>query len=174
MIKINSNIADVAAGLKRKLEKLKNKEYLLRPLAIDTIANMHERIHIKGLATDNQQIGTYSPQYMKVRTDAWANKQKPPQSKETEKKKAGGLPRRKYNRSNDTKVIISLTRQLENDYALQPTEKGYAIGFNNRFNKQKADWVTRIYRKQIFGLTPDERAYVLRKFNQLVSDAISK
>lgn len=192
MIKITTNIKIVAANIAAKLQQIRNKEYLLRPVAVNIIPMMRERIHVKGLASDGKIIGLYSDGYMKIRTGDFGNAKK---TKAGKLKDAGtftdrtirlnkqtgvfsgedkvGKPRPKYNRSNDPKVIISLTRQLENDYAVLATANGYGIGFNNDLNRKKSGWVEKTYKKKIFALTKEEKAYAVRKFQQLVNDAIT-
>ena len=93
------------------LNKLKDRELLLRPVALEIIPQMTRRIHINGKASDDSNIGTYSNSYLKYREN---NK-----------------------RGKDPKVIVSLTRQLENDWAVLATERGYGIGFNNVLNANK-------------------------------------
>jgi hypothetical protein len=132
--------------LKRKLEILKDREYLLRPVAIELIPEMTQRIHQEGKASDGGQIGTYSNSYLKQR----------------ERNKRGA----------DTKVIVSLTRQLENDWAVVPTEKGYGIGFNNPLNVQKMRWVEANKKKVIANLSENERRYAIERINELVNAAL--
>lgn len=182
MIQVKTNLKDLVANLKPKLQKLRDKEYLLRPVAFNVISLMTERIHIKGLASDGAEIGQYSPGYMIVRTGAFKNAT---ETKTGKRKDAGTFKERpdnmgkkgqrpQYHRSEDTKVIISLTRQLENDYAVVGTEKGYAIGFNNKHNFDKAGWVEKTYKKKIFKLTQSESEYAVKKLSQLVRDALKK
>jgi hypothetical protein len=132
--------------LKRKLEILKDREYLLRPVALELIPEMTQRIHQEGKASDGGQIGTYSNSYLKQR----------------ERNKRGA----------DTKVIVSLTRQLENDWAVVPTEKGYGIGFNNPLNVQKMRWVEANKKKVIANLSENERRYAIERINELVNAAL--
>jgi hypothetical protein len=148
MIKVQSNIKLVAGRIKQNLEKLKDKEYLLRPVAIEVIPLMTERIHQKGEASDNSQIGTYSSSYLKLRQS-------------------------KYKRDASSKVIVSLTRQLENNWSVIATQNGYGIGFLNPFNLQKARWVEGIKDKTIFALSKSETQYVVERINELVSDALN-
>ena len=115
-INVNTNIAEVNARILAKLAKLKDKETLLRPLCFDLLELMKLRIHEKGLNAKGSAIGKYSNTYLKYR-------------------------QRKHNRSADSKVIISLTRQLENDWSVIATSKGYGIGFKNPFNYQKSIWI---------------------------------
>lgn len=148
MITVKSNIKLVAGRIKQQLEQLKNKEYLLRPVAIEVIPMMTERIHQKGEASDGGQIGTYNNSYLKQR-------------------------QMKYKRDASTKVIVSLTRQLENNWSVIATQNGYGIGFTNPFNLQKARWVEAGKDKIIFSLSKSEQAYAIERINELVSDALN-
>lgn len=144
---ITTNISKVLSSLASSFDLLKDKEYLLRPLAVETIPNMKDRIHKQGKATDETGIGTYSTGYMRVR----------------EKNKRG----------TDTKIIVSLTRQLENDWAVLGTQTGYGIGFNNPVNKDKARWVEENKSKIIFNLSPAEKQYIRERLNELINGAIN-
>lgn len=175
-ITVNTNIGEVSDRIRTKLAKLKDKEYLLRPVCFDLIELMKKRIHENGLNASDTAIGTYSNSYMRER--------------------------KKHERSDDRKVIISLTRQLENDWSVIATARGYGIGFKNPFNLQKAIWVqgghaastvkkhTRTIggksieveshnRKAwpgygtIFSLTPSENKYASDLINQLTRDALA-
>lgn len=148
VIKIKSNIKIVSASISKKLELLKNREYLLRPVAIEVIPMMTERIHQKGEASDGGQIGTYNNSYLKLR-------------------------QKKYKRDAGNKVIVSLTRQLENNWSVIATQNGYGIGFTNPFNLQKARWVEGIKDKTIFSLSKAEQQYAVERINELVSDALN-
>lgn len=132
-ISINTNIAEVNARITAKLNKLKDKEYLLRPLCFDLLELMKKRIHEDGINASGTSIGTYSTSYLLQR-------------------------QRKYQRNSDPKVIVSLTRQLENDWSVIATSRGYGIGFKNKFNLQKARWVE-AQKGVIFSLTAEENRY---------------
>lgn len=147
-IRLTTNLPEVTDRLRQKLNKLKDKEYLLRPICIDLIDLMTKRIHMDGTAADGGEIGRYSNPYLKLR-------------------------QKKYNRTADTKMIVSLTRQLENDWSVIATPGGYGIGFKNKFNMQKARWVEQIKDKDIFGLAANELAYARDLFAQLVKQALS-
>lgn len=147
-IKVNTNIREVTDRLRQKLEKLKDKEYLLRPVAFDIIDLMTKRIHNEGKAADGQLIGTYSPAYMRIRTN-------------------------KYKRKPDTNVIVSLTSLLENDWNVIATQKGYGVGFLNPLNFDKAGWVEERFDKNIFGLSQAERDHVTVRLTELVQEALS-
>lgn len=122
MITVSSNFASVIGKFTAELRSIasgENKDKMLRTMATTQVANMKYRVHNQGVKTDNAPIGTYSRPYLKFR-------QKPP-----------------YNRTTDSKIIFSLTRQMENDLSIVSEDlvKGYGIGFKNTFNKQKADWL---------------------------------
>lgn len=146
-ITIKTNITDAFKSLASNFDLLLDKEYLLRPLAIETIPNMKERIHKNGQASDEAPIGTYSTGYLKYR----------------EKNKRGA----------DPKVIVSLTRQLENDWAVIGTTNGYGIGFNNPLNKDKAGWVEESKKRIIFNLSESEKKYITERLQELVNGAIN-
>jgi len=148
MITVKSNIKVVTGRIKQQLEQLKNKEYLLRPVAIEVIPLMTERIHQKGEASDDSQIGTYSSGYLRLR-------------------------QKKYKRDASSKVIVSLTRQLENNWSVIATQNGYGIGFTNPFNLQKARWVEAVKDKIIFSLSKSEQQYAVDRINELVADALN-
>ena len=145
---IKSNIKVVSGRIKQQLEQLKNKEYLLRPVAVEVIPLMTERIHQKGEASDDGQIGTYSNSYLRLR-------------------------QRQYKRDASNKVIVSLTRQLENNWSVIATQNGYGVGFTNPFNLKKARWVEGIKSKSIFSLSKTEQTYAIDRINELVSDALN-
>lgn len=148
-ISIKTNLPEVTAKLRDKINKLKDKEYLIRPVCVDLIDLMTNRIHMKGEGAEGSQIGLYSVRYWKLR-------QKPP-----------------YNRNSDQKIVVSLTRQLENDWSIIATPKGYGIGFKNSFNLQKARWVEARKGRKIFGLTSEEIEFAKARFDQLVQEAFN-
>ena len=141
-----TNIAQVLGNIKTRFDLLRDKEYLLRPLAIETIPLMKERIHEQGEASDGSQIGTYANSYMRQR------------------EKAG--------RGESRKIIVALTSQLEQDWAVIGTTNGYGIGFNNPFNAQKARWVEEQKSKIIFNLSAKEKEYIKERLQELVNGAI--
>jgi hypothetical protein len=147
-ITVRSNIKIVSQRIKEKLQILKDREYLLRPVAFDMIDLMTKRIHVDGKDAEEKEIGTYNNQYLKLRQN-------------------------KYNRTTDTKIIVSLTRQLENDWNVIATDKGYGVGFLNVFNSQKARWVEAIKGKKIFFLSESEQRYAIERLNELVANALS-
>lgn len=140
-----------------------------------------KRIHQDGLAADGSQIGTYSPGYMKVRTGNYPNKGVYKSGKRKGEQKDSGVytkgknkgrPRIKYNRTADTDVVASLTRQMESDMKAFPLESGAAVGYSNDRNFQKSQWVENTYKKKIFDLTDAEEKEVMRIADEEVQKAL--
>lgn len=145
MATVTTNISAVIDKLQSNFEKLRDREYLLRPLAIETIPLMKERIHERGEASDGSQIGSYANSYMAERA--------------------------RNNRGESRKIIVALTSQLEQDWSVQPTPTGYGIGFNNVFNVQKMGWVEEQKSKIISNLAAGEKEYITERLQELVTEA---
>lgn len=148
MITIDTNLKQIASEAVEQLKKLADPEYLLRPVAQEQIRLMATRIHEEGQASDGGRIGTYNKYYLKRRQE-------------------------KFNRTSDTKIIISLTRQLENDYSVVRTPAGYGVGFNNQFNYQKARWVEGNKDRRIFDMTEKELNAAIEFINELTQYAFN-
>ncbi|MDB5199144.1 MAG: hypothetical protein JWO92_1107 [Chitinophagaceae bacterium] len=181
MINYNSNINVIVKAKLEQIQELRNNpDPVLRAVALAVLPEFRHRIHVEGKDSSGGQIGTYSPGYMIVRTGAYKNAdRKTKGTKKGELKNAGkytkglnikvfgtivedtskaGLSRPKYNRTSDTKVVASLTRQMENDESVVATGNGYGIGFLNPLNFKKALWVEATYKKPILTkLTTGER-----------------
>ena len=149
--------------------------------AVETVGMFRKRIHQEGKASDGSQIGTYSIGYMKVRTGNYGNSGRVSRGENSGKLKNAGLyvrgakkgsPRPKYNRTGDTQVILSLTRQMENDMTVIPIENGWAVGYNNPLNFKKAGWAEDKYRKKIFSLTTEERERVIGIAQTAIDNAL--
>lgn len=175
MIDIKNNSAQVFTKIAKSAQKQLGKEsidQMLREVATTLAATVRERVHEKGLDSAGQQIGTYSKGYMVKRTGSYKTKPK----KDSK--------RIMYNRSGDTKVILSLTRQMENDFSTGAKNKnvskisgGYGIGWKNDFNFKKAEWNEKRYSKKIFNLTSGEKDLAIKLANEIIKDkvdAISK
>lgn len=181
---VNSNSGSV---LKLRLQKLKelqsNFDEVARAAANAVLPELRNRVHVQGKASDGNQIGTYSKGYMAVRTGNFGNSKRKRDGSFKEQKKKGdagtftkgsnkiplandggilkqskiGLNRPVYNRSSDTKVILSLTRMMEEDLKVMPSGNGYGIGYSNSDNYNKAIWNEATYGKKILTkLTAEE------------------
>jgi len=147
-ISVTTNLQQVNAVIADRLKKLSDPETILRPLCFDIIELMTKRIHVDGMAANGQQIGTYNNRYLKLRQT-------------------------KYNRKADSKIIVSLTRQLENNWSVIATPKGFGVGFLNPFNFQKARWVEAQKGKEIFSLTAAERDYAIGFVNDKTAETLN-
>lgn len=116
----------------------------LRAVAVSMLPVVHDRIHVSGLAADGSQIGTYSKNYLKY-------------------------TRPKNNRNADPKVILSLTRQMENDFSVVADGNRYGLGFKNDLNFDKATWAEETYKKKIYGLTQTEKDTAVEVGNQYLN-----
>ena len=181
MINYSSNIRIIIKGKLDQIKDLKdNPDPLLRTVALAVLRALKKRVHIDGKDSTGKSIGTYSEGYMKVRTGNFLNAGKFTKgAKKGNLKDAGtftdatirlnkntgvftgedkvGKPRPKYNRTADTKVILSLTRQMENGLFVVPSGNGYGIGYLNPLNRKKADYCEATYGKKILTkLTKEE------------------
>lgn len=194
MINYNSNISAV---IKAKLEQIQalqnNPDQVLRTVAMAVLPELKNRVHVEGKDSSGNPIGTYSPGYMKVRTGNYQNAGRVSRGANKGKlKDAGkftkgtnikifgtivedtskvGTARPRYNRTADPKVILSLTRQMENDLSVVPSGNGYGIGYLNPHNFQKAQWCEETYGKPILSkLTPAEKELVKKTAEEFTAE----
>lgn len=147
MVAVNIDLSQLNTTLKAALEKLIDPQYLLRPVCLDLVDLMTKRIHSDGNDSTDAPIGNYNKQYLRQRE-------------------------LHYQRSSDPKIIVSLTRQLENDWSVLATDSGgYGVGFKNSFNYQKARWVELQKEREIFSMSPSETAYTEKKLADLINAA---
>lgn len=167
MIEISINNA--LGELSERLNSF-DKSDLCKEVATNIVPLIRVRVHVEGKASDGSPIGTYSKGYMRVRTGNYPETivvkgKNAGQYRERKKKGQAGVftkgrnqgqPRPTYNRSTDTKVILSLTSQMEQDLKPIQTDNGYGIGYSNEFNYNKAVWNEKRYKKDIWNLSVDE------------------
>lgn len=142
----SSNLPTVIKQVNLKLTALQ-VDQMTRLQATTLMAMMRQRIHVDGKDSNGAQIGTYTPAYIKY-------------------------ARKKNHRGTDDKVILSLTRSMEDSYEMSPIENGYAIGFNTQENMQKARWCEDTYQKPIFAPTAEEKATVIEIANDYIAKHI--
>lgn len=129
---VSTNMPEIINTINHKLTAFQVSE-MTRLQATSLLAVLRERIHVQGLDSNMSPIGTYTPAYVRY-------------------------TRAKAGRGVDNKVILSLTRQMENGYKLEAIENGYGIGFTALEDFQKAKWCEETYQKPIFAPTAEERA----------------
>lgn len=138
MIQINTNMVEVASKLQGKLSAI-DVDKMTRLQAATLMAQMRNRIHVEGLASDGMPIGSYSKGYLKY-------------------------TRPKYGRMEGAKVVLSLTRTMENSMILFPIANGTAIGYSTAEQLQKARWQEKrpaYGSREIFSPTEEERNLVI-------------
>jgi len=147
VIVIKTNINEVSQRLYGRTLFLMNPEYvndkLIRTLAVNAAVLTKNRIHKDGEKADGSHIGEYSNSYMKIRA--------------------------KNNRDKSRKVILSLTRQMESDYAPMATPTGWGLGFKNPLNANKAEWVEDKY-GDIYQLQEDEKRELRKVADKFIND----
>ena len=126
MLTVKSNLGKVTESLIGKLRSLSTTELqdkLTREIATTVLPNMRYRIHTEGKDSQDKAFGEYNNAYLKRR------QQKP------------------YNRTSDPTIVLSRTRQMENDFSVvkNRSRNGYGLGFKNSFNGQKALWLQQRY-----------------------------
>jgi len=193
MLSVNTNIGVVVQAKLEQIQALQNNpDPILRTVAMAVLPEMRHRVHVDGKDSNGNQIGTYSKGYMVVRTgnyrDASKYKKGAKAGQFKEKKKAGeagkyvdrirlsnkeygtftgyektGTNRPVYNRTTDTKVVLSLTRQMENDLNVVPSGNGYGIGYLNPDNFKKAVWCEATYNKKILTKLTKEEIELAKK-----------
>jgi hypothetical protein len=132
----STNLPTVLQTVNLKLTDMQ-REKMTRLQATSLLAIMRDRIHVQGKDSNGSQIGTYTPAYIKY-------------------------TRAKSGRGTDNKVILSLTRQMENGYELYKLDNGTGIGFTTQEDMQKARWCEQTYQKPIFAPTAEEKAMVMQ------------
>jgi hypothetical protein len=176
MINYNSNISVVIKAKLEQIQALKNNpDPILRTVALAVLPELKHRVHVEGKDSSGGQIGTYSPGYMVLRTGSFKNAGKISKGANKGKlKNAGtftkgkseekaGTTRPQYHRDSDSKVILSLTRQMENDLSVVATGNGYGIGYLNPDNLKKARWCEETYRKKILSKLTKEEIVLAKK-----------
>lgn len=201
MLSVNTNISVIVKAKLEQIQALKNNpDPILRTVAMAVLPEMKRRVHVDGKDSNGNQIGTYSKGYMVVRTGNYKDAAKIKRGKSAgqfkEKKRAGeagkyvdrirlsnkeygtftgyektGTNRPVYNRTTDTKVVASLTRQMENDMNVVPSGNGYGIGYLNIDNRKKADYVEATYKKKILTkLTLGEKELAIKTATEFLPD----
>lgn len=181
MITLTSNIDDVFVQTISSIRDAISPHVLLRHIASNMLPVVRDRIHVYGKDAEDFQIGTYSKEYMRVRTgmfetnDVFKKGKNKGAIKPTgvfTKGKNKGAPRPQYNRTADTKVIASLTSEMENDFSVINHGDKYGLGFKADNNFNKSQFVEATYKKKIWSLTPKENEMTIQLAVDLINDKI--
>lgn len=148
MIEVLSNGGEVLDALIGSFSEEISAERVVRAGAQGILPDLRTRIHVDGQDASGDAIGEYSEEYLDIREAA--------------------------NRGRDTAVILSLTRQMENDLSAFPTDVGWAIGYQNAFNANKARFNEERYGKVIFALSVEEEDRSVQIMNEEVEIMIKE
>ena len=135
MITMDSNGEVIMKTVEAKLTSI-DIDRMTRLQATSLMAAMRRRIHVEGLDSESKPIGIYSPGYLKY-------------------------TRPKHGRREGAKVVLSLTRSMENAMVLYPIEGGTGIGYTTAEQLQKSRWNEQTYKKRIFAPTEGEKNLVI-------------
>ncbi len=137
MLRIETNM-DVVVNKVDLLMSSIDIDKMTRLQATTLLAEMRNRIHVQGRASDGAPIGSYSAKYLKY-------------------------VRPKHGRTEGSKVVLSLTRSMENGMILFPIPNGTAIGYATPELFQRAKWQEKrpaYGARAIFSPTDAERALI--------------
>jgi hypothetical protein len=127
---------------------------------------------------------------MKIRTGTFRNSPKAAKGKNKGQPKNAGrytkgknrsAARPNYHRTGSTDVILSLTREMENDLGAFPVTGGWAVGFirnpvrndDGMKHSDLAEHFERMYGKRIYTLSPDERKTCAAITDRYVQNALN-
>lgn len=195
MIKVTSNVGDVIRSLNGKIEAFfpgaVGYEALLRTVATTLIAEIKTRIHEKGIASDGSKIGNYSRKPMYVSKSANVGRSfgapvgKTGRSKFKSGIREGQEHKSRYfeggydeykkviGRNELGSVNLSLSGQLNSQLTIQPTEKGYGMGWADAEKFKRAQFLEKKYGKKIWALTETEQKQTIEVARNYLTNAIS-
>lgn len=146
-------MADVANELVTLVDRLNNairSERIMRT-AISTVLSSHKpRIFEKGLDATGAKIGTYGTNPISI--------SKKNQARQTGKTyfKGGYAEYKKAIGKNPGFVNLRNTDQMMMDYGIVQSGSQFGLGFQNKTNYDKSEWMTSKYDKDIFDHTQQE------------------
>lgn len=141
-ISVDTNFDRVAGGVNAALAQIiAEQQPILIAAASGVLAQVSYRIHTEGKRSNGSDIGSYSNSYMRTRV--------------------------KNNRGSDRRVILSLTRQMENDFTVVSQGEATGLGFNNRTNFEKATYMEARY-PGTYDLSDDEEQTIVLVLNDYI------
>lgn len=144
MIELTTNTLQICDGVIKQLSDL-DVNKIARLQASTLMAKMRRRIHVDGLDASGKPIGTYTPSYVRYA-----------------RKEAG--------RQEGSKVVLSLTRTMENAMVDVPLDDGAGVGYATAEQLQKSKWCEETYGKKIFAPTEEEKQLI----DKVAEDYVNK
>lgn len=195
MIRVRVDIGGTIASLNGKIESIlpggAQYEGLQRTVGISLLGDVKTRIHEQGLASDNTKIGSYStkPMYVSAKANVGRSFGRPIGKTGLSKFKTGARKgqdhasryfpggyneyKTKIGRNRLGSVNLSLSGTLNNQLTLQPTERGYGIGWASEELYKRAKALDKKYGKPIWKLTDEETNKTISIARNFVDRAIS-
>ncbi len=146
---VSTNIDALINSLEAKLNDA-TKQLITYEVAVAVFGPLKARIHNDGLASDGTPIGTYDNAYLKER-------------------------QKKYDRTADSRIILSLTKEMEKDFNIRAVgNTSYGLGYNNEENYRKAMWNDNRFGRTIFALTKEENEKAMEIAKDALINALTK
>ena len=192
-MEMKSNMTEVITLLVSRINSVAqgvaNHSKIARIASESILSEVVERIHTKGLASDNTAIGKYSTKPIYVSTSSNVGSKKafgaPVGKTGVDMFKSGKKHRSRYfqggynefktsiGRNQLGSVNLTLSGQMQNQLAVLPTNGGWGIGFQNaELLKRAVMFETQKYKKQIWALTADEKNMLKEVITFEVKNAI--
>jgi hypothetical protein len=85
------------------------------------------------------------------------------------RKVTGSSMRTMYNWPNDPKIILALTRKMQQQMVVLKTDNGWGIGYTNQDDYNKAIWNEARYKKAIWNLSEEEADLVQKEAEEYIN-----
>lgn len=177
-----SNIKEVTKRLVKKLEAIQKDEKTLGIIATTILASNTRRIHLEGKNINGGLIGQYSTTPLYISSSASPKKFGAPTGKTGKSKfRSGKAHTSKYFAEgyagfrnavgrDASKVNLTLTSKLQNEFIAQRLGKGYVLGFTSSYGSDLRRAFETKYGARIWGVTRQDRALA----NKIALNAIKK
>lgn len=185
MIGIQVNIQRPIGNILNKFDAI-DFGSITRKIALNRLAEIQERIHEKGQASDGGDIGGYStePIYVSAKNNVGRSFGRPIGKTGKSKFKSGEDHKSRYfaggyneykttiGRNEIGKVNLSLSGQMNSQLTVMETANGYGIGWPNAEMKSRAIHFEKKYGKKIWSLSKKELEHTISEAKKMVSDAL--
>lgn len=134
-ITIDSNFSQFKEEFEKQVREIvENANPILFAGASGILALVSQRIHVDGKRANGSAVGQYANSYLRIRE--------------------------KNNRGADRKIILSLTRQMENDFTVVEVNGNVGLGFNNQTNFEKATFMEARFPGTYFISAEEEQVFI--------------
>lgn len=164
-----SNIRAVTKRLAAKLKAIAKDDAIIREIATTLLASNVQRIHLQGLTVNGGQIGQYGTKPLYISVEASPKKFGAPTGKTGKSKFKSGKPHtskyfsegyagfRSAIGADASKVNLTLTTRLQNDFQTQKRGRDWVLGFESSYGKRLRQAFEAKYGTRIWGVTQKDR-----------------